>query len=203
MFAACAGKSFGPVSLQNNGCKTNVLRDFCKALDYLNRNYFKNDSNYSKKTMQTLLPCAFRFWKIINALSVCGIFMPRMGALQKKSTNLRMRIKVALRMLGYGNDAEAFEKYLQMSNNSVLFSTRRFREKVIKVFGEEYLRFPTKENTYRIFCVHMTLFICIFLLYRFSALEVEELHWAWEGSVRRSKKQKPVLEKVINCKLPI
>lgn len=50
-----------------------------------------------------------------------------------------------LNMLPYGEAADALDEYLQLSEDSVLLSTKAFWEDVIIFFGLEYLWEPTKE----------------------------------------------------------
>src|SRR3954470_21811758 len=59
-----------------------------------------------------------------------------------------------MRLLAYGAPADAADDYLRIAESIALDCLYRFCRAVIAVFGEEYLRSPTAEDTARILAVN-------------------------------------------------
>lgn len=59
----------------------------------------------------------------------------------------------ALRMLAYGKAADAIDTEIRMEESTVLATTVQFARTVVKVFGAEYLREPTVEDTEKLLAI--------------------------------------------------
>lgn len=153
-FVACTETNVRPVG-SKKGKSPNVSRDYCEALHRLNCNYFGNIPKYSECQFERRIRVPrIVFNKLEKAQTGRGVFLQRTDALPNKGIHIRMRLTAALRMLAYGNAADALDEYLQMSDDTVLFSMKRFCQEFMIVFSEEYLRHLTEANMHRILCIH-------------------------------------------------
>ncbi|XP_020165613.1 uncharacterized protein [Aegilops tauschii subsp. strangulata] len=61
-----------------------------------------------------------------------------------------------LQMLAYGTDADSWDEYLQMPESTCEDAMLRFATVVVEVFGPQYLREPTVEDTERLLEISKT-----------------------------------------------
>ena len=60
----------------------------------------------------------------------------------------------AIRMLAYGVPGDLIDEYVRMSESTCLESLYKFCKAVIVVFGPEYLREPTAQDTARLLAMN-------------------------------------------------
>lgn len=186
------------------GKRGNKRRDFDGAASRLHDDYFSSTPKYSTRDFER----RFRmprvvFERIQNAINGKGIFVRRTDGLNRQGIHPIVRITAALRMLAYGIAADALDEYLQMSEDSVLLSTKAFCEEVIAAFGEEYLREPTTTDLTRIMRVNAARGFpgCV------GSIDCQHWEWrncpmAWAGQFKgKEKKPTIVLEAICDGEL--
>jgi hypothetical protein len=57
------------------------------------------------------------------------------------------------RMLAYGVSADALDEYIRIGESTALESLRKFVVAVVEVFGAEYMRLLTEQNTTRLLAI--------------------------------------------------
>ena len=77
-------------------------------------------------------------------------FKLRRNACGEISASPLMKCIAAVRVLAYGCSADAIDDYVRIGEDTILEAVRRFTKAVIDVFGLEYLRAPTEEDTQRL-----------------------------------------------------
>lgn len=105
--------------------RPNKRRNFEEAARRLHQDYFSSHAKYSPTDFER----RFRmprlvFDLIFEAVEGRGIFVHRVGTNRKKGIYPIQRVTAAIRMLEDGIAADALDKYLQMSEDSVLLSLK-------------------------------------------------------------------------------
>ena len=82
---------------------------------------------------------------------------------------------VAIRMLAYGVPGDLIDEYVRMSESTCLDSLYKFCKAVIVVFGPEYLREPTAEDTARLLAMNASR--------GFPGMlgSIDCVHWEWKN----------------------
>jgi hypothetical protein len=76
-------------------------------------------------------------------------FVQKADANGKMGFSSHQKISAAIQKLGSSFAADAVDQYFRMSESSAIETLKRFCKAIRKVYGDEYLRKPTKEDTPR------------------------------------------------------
>ena len=88
------------------------------------------------------------FLRIVNVVEEYDpYFKPRKDCCGELSFSTLQKFVVSLRMLTYGKAAYAIDIEIRMEETTCLNTTMQFARTIVKVFGSEYLREPTMDNT--------------------------------------------------------
>lgn len=80
----------------------------------------------------------------------------RLDATGKPRIYSLQRVGASLRMLCYGIAVDAFNAYVQMSEDSIILSVKAFCHFVVVVFAEEYVHESMEEDLCRIIRINAT-----------------------------------------------
>jgi hypothetical protein len=81
-------------------------------------------------------------------------FVQKKDALGKPGLQPIQKITADIHMLAYRGAADAYDKYLQISESTTLKSLTQFCTSVIEVYDKEYLRSPTPDNLKQILAMN-------------------------------------------------
>ncbi|XP_010236560.1 uncharacterized protein LOC104584118 [Brachypodium distachyon] len=113
------------------------------------------------------------FLRIVNALGQWSpYFTYRADCSGRIGLSPLQKCTAAMRMLAYGTPADALDEYLKIGKSTALQRLDTFAQGVIRVFGGEYLRRPTREDVERILHVNESLPGMIG--------SIDCMHWRWE-----------------------
>ena len=135
------------------GKAPNKKRDFQAAADRLIKQYFSGDASvYSEVDFERrfrMERCIFQ--KIYTAVAGESIFVHRYDCTNKPGVHPIVRITACLRILMYGNCADAYDEKFEIAESKLVASVKAFALKIIEKFGAMYLnRSPTEEELERI-----------------------------------------------------
>ncbi|KAK3230359.1 hypothetical protein Dsin_002240 [Dipteronia sinensis] len=71
-------------------------------------------------------------------------------ATKKLGLSFLQKVTAAIRMLVYGMAIDQCDEYLKVAESTAIKAMKDFCSAIIDIFGEEYLRTPTKEDIERI-----------------------------------------------------
>ena len=85
------------------------------------------------------------------------------------------KIIAAFRMLAYGVPADALDEYICIGQSTALEALRNFVVAVVEVFGPEYLRMPSEQDTTRILAIGASR--------GFPGMlgSIDCMHWSWKN----------------------
>src|SRR5690349_5045346 len=85
------------------------------------------------------------------------------------------KVTAAVRMLAYGNPADAVDEYVRIAESTALDALQHFCSGIIDVYGEEYLRAPTREDLAKILAINAAR--------GFPGMlgSLDCMHWAWKN----------------------
>ena len=91
------------------------------------------------------------FMHIVQRLSnEVQFFQPKKDALGRVSLSPLQKCTAAIRILAYGNAADAVDEYLRIGATTARSCLEHFVDGIISLFGEEYLRRPTPADLQRL-----------------------------------------------------
>ena len=116
------------------------------------------------------------FSRIMNALGVwSSYFTQRVDCTGRLGLSPLQKCTAAIRMLAYGTAADMLDEYLKVVESTSLECLENFMQLVIEVFGPEYLRRPTVEDTEH--------FLQVGEARGFPGMlgSIDCMHWRWEN----------------------
>ncbi|XP_048590911.1 uncharacterized protein LOC106454109 [Brassica napus] len=129
-----------------------IERDREGGDDQLWNDYFSEDPTYSAQIFRR----RFRmnknlFLRIVRALKQNFIFFQqRKDATGRWGLSSLQKCTAAIRLLAYGTAADSVDEYLRLADTTAHSCLHHFTDAVIHLFGNEYLRRPTKEDLQRL-----------------------------------------------------
>jgi len=116
------------------------------------------------------------FSRIMNALGVwSSYFTQRVDCTGRLGLSPLQKCTAAICMLAYGTASDMLDEYLKVVESTSLECLENFMQLVIEVFGPEYLRRPTVEDTER--------FLQVGEARGFPGMlgSIDCMHWRWEN----------------------
>ncbi|XP_048605481.1 uncharacterized protein LOC125582999 [Brassica napus] len=116
--------------------------------DRLWNDYFSEDSTFSPHLFRR----RFRmnkelFLRIVHGLSeYIPFFQQRRDATGRFGLSPLQKCTAAICMLAYGSAADTVDEYLRLGETTALSCLHNFTDRIIQLFGDEYLRRPTPED---------------------------------------------------------
>lgn len=80
----------------------------------------------------------------------CPYFKQKRNAAGDLGHSALKKITAALHMLAYGVPADSLDDWLHIAESTTILSLKKFVKAVIEIFGQQYLRAPTEEDTARL-----------------------------------------------------
>ncbi|XP_020409965.1 uncharacterized protein LOC109946465 [Prunus persica] len=80
-------------------------------------------------------------------------FIQRRNAVGLLSLSSLQKIRVALRMLAYGNATDNLDEYVRIGESIALESLKRFVKAIVATFSDEYLRLPNTNDIKRLLAI--------------------------------------------------
>lgn len=186
------------------GKRGNIPRQFKEAYQRLMHDYFSYTPKYGERDFERRfrMPRSV-FEKIYERIEGKGIFVQRRDAVKREGIHPLLRMTAAMRMLAYGGAADALDEYLQMSEDSIMLSTKEFCAAIVSEFKEEYMREPREEDLKRILKINAGRGFpgCI------GSIDCQHWEWnkcpiAWVGQYKgKEKKPTIVLEAICDAEL--
>ncbi|XP_048611653.1 uncharacterized protein LOC125585957 [Brassica napus] len=91
------------------------------------------------------------FMRIVYGLSQnVQFFQQRRDATGRLGLSPLQKCTAAICMLAYGYAADAVDEYLRLGESTTLSCLHHFTDRIIQLFGDEYLRRPTAEDLQRL-----------------------------------------------------
>ncbi|XP_024004058.1 uncharacterized protein LOC112081532 [Eutrema salsugineum] len=91
------------------------------------------------------------FMHIVERLSnEVPFFQQRRDAAGRLSLSGLQKCTAAIRMLAYGTAADAVDEYLRLGESTAISCLEHFTQGIISLFGDEYLRRPTRQDLQRL-----------------------------------------------------
>ncbi|XP_009103747.2 putative nuclease HARBI1 [Brassica rapa] len=116
------------------------------------------------------------FMHIVQRLSnEVPFFQPKKDALGRVSLSPLQKCTAAIRILAYGNAADAVDEYLRLGSTTARSCLEHFVDGIISLFGGEYLRRPTPADLQRLLDIGE---------YRgFPGMvgSIDCMHWEWKN----------------------
>ncbi|CAA7016651.1 unnamed protein product [Microthlaspi erraticum] len=132
--------------------KIYIERNREEGHEQLFKDYFAEDATYPAYMFRR----RFRmnkslFEKIVEKLSThVKFFKTRPDGLGRTSHTGLQKCTAAIRMLAYGCSADKFDEYLRIAESTVLLCVENFVDAIISLYGDKYLRRPTKDDLKRL-----------------------------------------------------
>jgi hypothetical protein len=126
----------------------NLERNREDAFGRLVEDYFSANPTYSEEKFRR----RFRMRKIVFERIVQEVqhqdayFVQRSDAVGRKGAHPIQKVTAALRLLAYGASADQLDEWIRLSESTILDCLQHFIKAVLKGFGGEYLRAPTKND---------------------------------------------------------
>ena len=116
------------------------------------------------------------FMRIFDRLSnEVEFFRQKEDALGRLSLSPLQKCTAAIRVLAYGNAADAVDEYLRLGETTTRSCVEHFVEEIINLFGEEYLRRPTPADLQRL------LEVGEFRGFPGMIGSIDCMHWEWKN----------------------
>jgi hypothetical protein len=140
--------------------------------DYFVENPVFDDAKFRRRFRMSR-PLFLRILEDLKATDV--FFTQRPDATGKMGFSSHQRIGAAIQQLGYGFAADVVDQYFRLSESAANETLIKFCQAIRKVYGDEYLRKPTKEDTERLLVVAEER--------GFPGMlgSVDCMHWVWKN----------------------
>uniref|UniRef100_A0A0D3C2C4 DDE Tnp4 domain-containing protein n=1 Tax=Brassica oleracea var. oleracea TaxID=109376 RepID=A0A0D3C2C4_BRAOL len=91
------------------------------------------------------------FLRIIDRLSnEVPYFEQKRNAHGRYGLSVIQKCTAAIRMMPYGQSGDAYNEYLRLGESTALLCLENFTNGIIQLFGDEYIRRPTREDLQRL-----------------------------------------------------
>ncbi|XP_020272136.1 uncharacterized protein LOC109847311 [Asparagus officinalis] len=102
-------------------------------------------------------------------------FVQKRDAAGKIGLSSLQKVTAAMRMLAYGVSADSVDDYVRIGESTAIESLGRFAKTIVKIFGDEYLRSPTDEDTARLLAIGKQR--------GFPGMlgSIDYMHWRWKN----------------------
>ena len=154
-----------------------IRRDREAAHDRLYKDYFAEDSVYNEHQFRRRFRMRRHlFLRIVEALgNHSEFFQLRYDCIGQRGLSLLTKCTAAMRMLAYGIVADCVDEYMKIGATIALECMKNFAIGVIEVFGNEYLRKPTKAD------VHRSLQVAEVRDFPGMLGTIDCMHWEWKN----------------------
>ncbi|XP_048600013.1 uncharacterized protein LOC106372888 [Brassica napus] len=145
--------------------------------DQLWNDYFSEDPTYSAQIFRRHF-CMKKnlFLRIVRALKQNFIFFQqRKDATGRWGLSSLQKCMTAIRLLAYGTAADSVDEYLRLAGTTEHSCLHHFTDAIIQLFGDEYLRRPTKEDLQRLLYIGEQ--------HGFPGMigSIDCMHWEWKN----------------------
>ena len=135
------------------GKSPNINRGREAAYEQLLQDYFSGaNSTYPEAKFRRRFrmgPALFQ--RIVQKLQdEDDYFKHRPDALGKMGATTLQKVTAAVRLLAYGGCADQLDEWIRLSESTIQECLKRFVRAIQCLFGDEYLRAPTKEDVMRL-----------------------------------------------------
>ena len=183
----CGGSAPGKRPNKERGRHAAALR--------LHNDYFCDHPTYDaadfRRRFRMSRPLFLRIHQEI--LNTNSYFVQRADACGVMGLTSFQKMTSALKMLAYGISADLLDDVMRMGEQTILDSLKQFSTSIISIFGDEYLRAPTKEDMERILKTNQNR--------GFPGMmgSVDCMHWTWKNCPKayagqyKGKEKKPTI----------
>ncbi|XP_020242995.1 uncharacterized protein LOC109821221 [Asparagus officinalis] len=116
------------------------------------------------------------FLRILSAVETHdSYFVQKRDDVGKIGLSSLQKVTAAMRMLAYGVSADSVDDYVRIGESTAIESLGRFAKTIVKIFGDEYLRSPTDEDTARLLAIGKQR--------GFPGMlgSIDYMHWRWKN----------------------
>jgi len=154
-----------------------IERDREGGDDQLWNDYFSEDPTYSAQIFRRRFRMKKNlFLRIVRALKQNFIFFQqRKDATGRWGLSSLQKCTAAIRLLAYGTAADSVDEYLRLADTTAHSCLHHFTDAVIQLFGNEYLRRPTKADLQRL------LYIGEQRGFPGMVGSIDCMHWEWKN----------------------
>ncbi|XP_048635061.1 putative nuclease HARBI1 [Brassica napus] len=116
-----------------------------------------------------------KYGSYMSSQNEVEFFRQKEDALGRLSLSPLQKCTAAIRVLAYGNAADAVDEYLRLGETTTRSCVEHFVEEIINLFGEEYLRRPTPADLQRL------LEVGEFRGFPGMIGSIDCMHWEWKN----------------------
>ncbi|XP_020271677.1 uncharacterized protein LOC109846848 [Asparagus officinalis] len=132
-----------------------IQRNRAEGHERLFHDYFSESLVYPAKLFRRRFrihrPLFFRILSVVETHD--SYFVQKRDAAEKIGLSSLQKVTAAMRMLAYGVSADSVDDYVRIGESTAIESLDRFTKAIVAIFGDEYLRSPTDEDTSRLLAI--------------------------------------------------